>query len=136
MVEDTAEIREIYRRVLTTAGYHILMARDGADGVCQAKRYRPDLIIMDISLPVLDGLAAAQELKSDAAFAHIPIIFVSGDAFAAHRVHAAGGAMLLAKPVRLTELLAAVARTLPQNVDERQGLRVTRSARRATNSGC
>jgi CheY-like chemotaxis protein len=87
---------------------------------------------MDISLPVLDGLAAARQLKSDSACADIPVIFVSGDAFAAHRAHAAGGAMFLAKPVRLTELLSAVVHTLPQNIDERHGPRVTRPRACAT----
>lgn len=112
VVEDTAEIREVWRRVLTGAGFHVLQAGDGADGVQQARQHQPDLILMDITLPVLDGISAVQELKADAETAHVPVIFVSGDAFAARRARAVGGEAFLSKPVRAAELLSTIMRTL------------------------
>jgi CheY-like chemotaxis protein len=90
----------------------VLLAGDGADGVQQARRYRPDLIVMDIRLPVLDGISAVLELKADATTACMPVAFVSGDMHAAGRARAAGGARFLAKPVRAAELVTAIARTL------------------------
>jgi CheY-like chemotaxis protein len=112
VVEDTAEIREVFRRLLTSAGFRVLQAGDGADGVKQARQHQPDLIVMDITLPVLDGISAVRELKADPATAHMPVIFVSGDAFAARRARAAGGEAFLSKPVRAAELLSTITRTL------------------------
>ena len=112
VVEDTAEISEVFRRLLTSAGFHVLQAGDGADGVKQARQHQPDLIVMDITLPILDGISAVRELKADEATAHMPVIFVSGDAFAARRARAAGGEAFLSKPVRAAELLGTITRTL------------------------
>jgi two-component system cell cycle response regulator DivK len=112
VVEDTAEIREVWQRVLTAAGYDVLQAHDGADGVHQAREHQPDLILMDVTLPVLDGISAVQKLKADGSTAHVPVIFVSGDVFASRRARAVGGSEFLAKPVRAADLLSAIARTL------------------------
>jgi CheY-like chemotaxis protein len=117
VVEDTAEIREVWRRILTTAGFEVRQADDGADGVRQAREHKPDLIIMDITLPVLDGISAVRQLKADSATAHVPVIFVSGDAFAARRARAAGGEAFLSKPVRAAELLDVIRRTLGDDED-------------------
>jgi CheY-like chemotaxis protein len=127
VVEDTAEIREIFRRLLTSAGFHVLQAGDGADGLKQARQHQPDLIVMDITLPVLDGISAVRELKADQATAHMPVIFVSGDAFAARRARAAGGEAFLSKPVRAAELLSTITRTLG-DVKQRAGRASPRKA--------
>jgi CheY-like chemotaxis protein len=112
VVEDTAEISEVWRRLLTSAGFRVLQAGDGADGIQQARQHQPDLILMDITLPVLDGISAVRQLKADARTAHVPVIFVSGDAFAARRAGAVGGAAFLSKPVRAADLLSTITRTL------------------------
>src|SRR5688572_8864791 len=112
VVEDTAEIREVWRRVLTSAGFSVLQAGDGVDGIRQARQHKPDLIVMDITLPLLDGISAVRELKADQATAHMPVVFVSGDAFAARRARAVGGAAFLAKPVRVADLLSTISQTL------------------------
>ncbi len=125
VVEDTAEIREVWQRVLANGGYRVLQALDGADGIRQAREHRPDLIVMDITLPVLDGISAVQKLKADPSTAHLPVIFVSGDAFASRRARAVGGAAFLAKPVRVAELLNTIARTLADEADA--GARTGRS---------
>src|SRR5688572_2562866 len=127
VVEDTAEIREIFRRLLTSAGFHVLQAGDGADGLKQARQHQPDLIVVDITLPVLDGISAVRELKADQATAHMPVIFVSGDAFAARRARAAGGEAFLSKPVRAAELLSTITRTLG-DVKQRAGRSSPRKA--------
>ena len=127
VVEDTAEISEVWRRVLTSAGFDVLQAGDGADGVEQARQHQPDLILMDITLPILDGISAVRKLKADALTAHVPVIFVSGDAFAARRARAVGGAAFLSKPVRAAELLSTIAQTLgdSEHRDDRQPRRRT-----------
>ena len=90
----------------------MLQAGDGADGISQARQHQPDLVVMDITLPILDGLSAVSQMKADTATAHIPVIFVSGDAFAARRAKAVGGEAFLSKPVRVSELLAVIKRAL------------------------
>ena len=112
VVEDTAEIREVWRRVLTSAGFSVLQAGDGVDGIRQARQHKPDLIVMDITLPLLDGISAVRQLKADQATAHVPVVFVSGDAFAARGARAVGGAAFLAKPVRVADLLRTISQTL------------------------
>jgi CheY-like chemotaxis protein len=94
-----------------------MQAGDGAEGVRQAREYKPDLIVMDITLPVLDGISAVLQLKADSETAHVPVIFVSGDAFAARRARAAGGVAFLSKPVRAAELLGVIRRTLGDGED-------------------
>jgi two-component system chemotaxis response regulator CheY len=127
VVEDTAEIREVWRRILTAAGFEVRQAGDGADGVRQAREHKPDLILMDITLPVLDGISAVRQLKADSETAHVPVIFVSGDAFAARHARAAGGEAFLSKPVRAAELLGAIRRTLGED-DRPAPRRVTEAA--------
>jgi CheY-like chemotaxis protein len=118
LVEDSAEIREIWRRVLASSGYQVVEASNGAEGLREARRIRADLIVMDLSMPVVDGITAIKQLKADSTTASVPIVVVSGDAFAAGRARAAGGEAFLAKPVRTSELLAAIARTLAQTGGE------------------
>ena len=108
------------------AGYEVLQAGDGAEGVRLARQHEPDLIVMDVTLPVLDGISAVRELKADPLTAEVPVIFVSGEAFAARPARAAGGAMFLAKPVRAADLLAAIAGTIGQMAG--------RDARRSTHT--
>lgn len=93
-------------------GYSVVEAADGAEGVREARRGHTDLIVMDLTMPVLDGIAAIEQLKADPKTSSVPILIVSGDAYAAGRVRAAGGEAFLAKPVRAADLLRAVAQTL------------------------
>ena len=112
LVDDSAEIRQIWRRILTARGYCVAEAADGAEGVREARRSGADLIVMDLTMPVMDGIAAIQQLKADHTTSSVPILVVSGDAYAAGRVRAAGGEGFLAKPVRAADLLRAVAETI------------------------
>jgi CheY-like chemotaxis protein len=112
VVEDSPEIRHVWRRVLTSAGFEVIESEDGAHGVEHARRAQPDVIVMDINLPVLDGIGAIECLKRDRTTAAVPVVVVSGDVFAADRALEAGGEMFLAKPVRADTLLQAVQHVL------------------------
>ena len=77
IVEDDDDAREISREALLEKGYQVLTARQGAEGVHMARKHRPDLILMDIRMPVMDGWQASQYLKADPAVSHIPIWGIS-----------------------------------------------------------
>src|SRR5206468_3937931 len=74
LVEDNADNQEIYRCILAHYGFRVLQAFDGGRGVEMARAHVPDLILMDITMPVLDGLQATRLLKADPATAGIPVV--------------------------------------------------------------
>lgn len=77
IVEDDADARRIYGDSLSEKGYQVLTATHGAEGVHLARRHRPDLILMDIRMPVMDGWQAIQYIKADATINQIPIWGIS-----------------------------------------------------------
>ncbi|HEX6069393.1 MAG TPA: response regulator [Longimicrobiaceae bacterium] len=77
IVEDDDDAREIQREAFMEKGYQVLTARQGAEGVHMARKHRPDLILMDIRMPVMDGWQAIQYLKADPTVSHIPIWGIS-----------------------------------------------------------
>jgi two-component system, cell cycle response regulator DivK len=77
VVEDQEDNMQILRDLLGSVGYELIEARDGEEGVKAAKAERPDLILMDIQLPVLDGYEATRQIKADPAMRAIPIIVVT-----------------------------------------------------------
>jgi CheY-like chemotaxis protein len=77
IVEDDEDARAIHREALLERGYQVLTANHGAEGVHMARKHRPDLILMDIRMPVMDGWQAIQYLKADPAIRHIPIWGIS-----------------------------------------------------------
>jgi CheY-like chemotaxis protein len=113
-VEDNEDNVYMLRRRLAKHGYEVVVAGDGAQGVEAAIRERPDLILMDLSLPVLSGWEAAQQLKASAQTRPIPIIALSAHALAGERDRAlaAGCDDFETKPVDLARLLDKVARLL------------------------
>lgn len=110
MVEDTEDNRHIVRDLLGASGYELLEAADGAEGVAMASRHKPDLILMDIQLPVLDGYEATRRIKSDPALQHIPIIAVTSFALSGDEVKTreAGCDGYVAKPFSPRQLLAKI----------------------------
>jgi two-component system, cell cycle response regulator DivK len=110
VVEDTDDNRQIMRDLLTGAGYDLIEAVDGAEGVAAAQRERPDLILMDIQLPVIDGYEATRRLKADPATTHIPIIAVTSYALSGDesKAFAAGCNAYVAKPFSPRQLLGKV----------------------------
>ena len=110
MVEDTEDNRQILRDLFAATGYELLEAVDGAEGVAMARLHRPDLILMDIQLPVIDGYEATRRIKADPALSHIPIIAVTSYALSGDeaRTRAAGCDGYIAKPFSPRTLLAKV----------------------------
>jgi two-component system cell cycle response regulator DivK len=110
VVEDTEDNRQIMRDLLTSVGYELIEAIDGATGVEAAIRENPDLILMDIQLPVLDGYEATRRIRANESTSRIPIIAVTSYALSgdAEKAKAAGCDDYLAKPFSPRELLAMV----------------------------
>lgn len=112
LVEDNEDNRIIYATALRYAGYDVLEAITGTQGVQQARDGAPDLILMDISVPELDGWEATAILKADPVTRHIPIIAVTAHALPddAERSRRAGCDGYLAKPISPAALLTEVDR--------------------------
>jgi two-component system, cell cycle response regulator DivK len=112
MVEDNEDNRIIYATALRYCGYEVIEAITGTEGVRLARERLPDLILMDISVPELDGWEATAVLKADPATAHIPIVAVTAHALPGdeERSVAAGCNGYLAKPITPADLVAEVDR--------------------------
>lgn len=110
LVEDNEMNRDMLSRRLMRRGYEVVLAVDGEDGLALAGSERPDLILMDMSLPILDGWEAARRLKSDPATAPIPIIALTAHAMSSDRDRAleAGCDDYDTKPVELPRLLEKI----------------------------
>ncbi len=110
VVEDTEDNRQILRDLLGMAGYDMVEAHDGAQGVAMAAEHRPDLILMDIQMPVLDGYEATRRIKADPALAAIPIVAVTSYALSGDeaKARAAGCNDYIAKPYSPRQMLAKV----------------------------
>ena len=107
LVEDNEMNRDMLSRRLQRKGYDVHMAVDGGQGVEMAKTIAPDLILMDMSLPVLDGWEATRQLKADPATKPIPVIALTAHAMAGDREKAleAGCEDYDTKPIELPRLL-------------------------------
>jgi two-component system, cell cycle response regulator DivK len=116
VVEDTEDNRQIIRDLLGSAGYEMIEAVNGEEGVAMAEQHKPDLILMDIQLPILDGYEATRRIKANDALRHIPIIAVTSYALAGDeaKTRAAGCDGYVAKPFSPRQLLAKVREFLPQ----------------------
>ena len=113
IVDDFEDNRLMYAEFLRFSGFEVVEASNGLEAIDQARATLPDLIVMDLSLPVLDGWEATRRLKSEPRTAHIPIIALTGHALDDHSQGAkrAGCSAFLAKPC-LPETLVATVRTL------------------------
>src|SRR5271170_5807347 len=114
LVEDNEMNRDMLSRRLTRRGFEVLIAVDGEQGVRMAKSEIPDLILMDMSLPVLDGWGAARLIKAEATTQSIPLIALTAHAMAGDREKAleAGCDDYDTKPIELPRLLAKMDRLL------------------------
>ncbi len=110
VVEDSDDLRESYARWLETVGYRVLQARDGAEALKQASEFPPDLVLLDVSLPGMDGYAVAEHWQHDPGMASVPVIVLSGrsgDEFERNS-HGAGAVLALTKPCTPDVILAAI----------------------------
>lgn len=109
-MEDNEANRKIIRDLFTRRGYRVIEAVDGEEGVRMAKQEKPDLILMDVQLPRMDGYEATRRIKADPELRSIPIIAVTSYALSGDKEKAleAGCEDYVAKPFRPRELLAKV----------------------------
>jgi two-component system, cell cycle response regulator DivK len=115
IIEDTEDNRRIMRIALTGAGFEVLEAEDGAAGIEAAATHMPDLILMDIQLPLIDGYEATRRIKAMPELKHIPIIAVTSYALAGDelKTREAGCDGYVAKPFSPRQLLSQVRSLLP-----------------------
>jgi CheY-like chemotaxis protein len=111
VVEDNVMIQEILAERLRLRNYDVIVADNGPEGIVRARQEQPDLILMDISLPLVDGWDATRQLKASASTGHIPIIALTAHAAAEDRDKslAAGCDDFETKPVNFAQLLAKIA---------------------------
>ena len=116
LVEDHEEIWDFLSRRLKRRGHEVVVAQDGEDGLAKARSLRPEVVLLDMNLPIMDGWTVAQALKSDAETARIPIIALTAHAMAGDRdkAIAAGCNDYDTKPVDLERLLGKMEALLPE----------------------
>ncbi|MDQ3070850.1 MAG: response regulator [Acidobacteriota bacterium] len=114
VVEDYDDAREMYVEYLTFTGFRVESATNGLEAIDMTQRLMPDLVLMDLALPKLDGWEATRRLKSDPATARIPVIALTGHALAGHaeRAREAGCDSFITKPCVPDELVAEISRVL------------------------
>jgi len=114
LVEDNEMNRDMLSRRLKKRGYEVEIAVDGAEGVDKARAAPPDLILMDMSLPVKDGWTATRELKADADMRAVPIVALTAHAMAGDRDKAleAGCDAYETKPIELPRLIETIEKLL------------------------
>ena len=114
-VEDNDDNIYMLQRRLTRAGFAVVIARDGAEGVAMAGAEQPDLILMDMGLPVLDGWEATRRIKAAAETKHIPVIALTANAMTGdkEKAMAAGCDDFDTKPVELPRLLGKIQALVP-----------------------
>ena len=119
LVDDSRDSREMYAFFLRAAGYAVHEAVDGADAVTMAVELRPDVIVMDLTLPMVDGFTAIEGLASNPDTASIPVVVLSAHAFPddERRAREVGAAAFLGKPCH-PDLLASTVRAVSETCDE------------------
>lgn len=110
VVEDNEENRDALSRRLERRGFEVLLATDGRQGVEAAKAEKPDLILMDMNMPEMDGWEATRQIKAETALAGVPVIALTAHAMAGDRERAleAGCTDYHTKPIEFPKLLAQI----------------------------
>jgi two-component system, cell cycle response regulator DivK len=116
VIEDTEDNRQIIRDLLSSVGYELIEAMDGVSGVALAQKEHPDLILMDIQLPEIDGYEATRRIRAIPELARTPIIAVTSYALSGDeaKTREAGCDGYVAKPFSPRQLLAKVREFLPE----------------------
>jgi CheY-like chemotaxis protein len=109
VVDDARSIRETMRLQLSNAGYEVMLAEDAVVAGHLVLKERPDMIIVDVNMPYMDGYEFVTALKSDPATSSIPVVFLSASHDVADRALETGAVAYLHKPVLADKLLAVVA---------------------------
>lgn len=114
-IEDNFHNRRIVNKVLTSRGFHMLEAEDGEKGLEMVRGLRPPLVLLDITLPGIDGIEVVQHIKADEALRHIPVIAVTASAMRGDRERflEAGCDDYISKPLQVAELIEIVEKHFP-----------------------
>lgn len=114
VVEDYQDAREMYSEYLRFSGFDVIEASNGFEAIDQATRQQPDIILMDLALPKMDGWEATRQLKADARTREIPIVALTGHALAGHADSAlkAGCDAFVTKPCLPDALVAEIQKML------------------------
>jgi len=116
VVEDQADNRKIIRDVLRGTDYEIIEAENGEEALAAIGKQRPDLILMDVQLPIMDGYTATRRIKADPALRSIPVIAVTAYALSGEekKARAAGCEDYVPKPYSPRQLMAKIRQYMPQ----------------------
>ena len=122
VVEDNMDNYELVRFVLERAGYDVFLAMNGRDGVAAARVQKPDLILMDLTMPEMDGWAAAEKLKADEITKSIPLYALSAHTLPSDRKRAleAGCDGYVSKPIHMAGFLDVVERALGRKKEKKK----------------
>ena len=114
IVEDDEDSRFVYRAILEDQGFTVVLATSGDEGLRIARERRPDAILMDVSIPGMDGWTATQHLKEDPSTAEIPVIVITAHAFPEdrRRAQSVGSDGFLTKPCEPRDVLAEIKRQI------------------------
>ena len=117
IVEDDSKNMKLVRHLLRASGYETLEARDGAEGVEAARTGKPALILMDVQMPVMNGLDATRAIKADPETRHIPVVALTALAMEGDRkrTEEAGCDGYITKPIRMRSFLDALKQYLPDD---------------------
>ena len=115
VVEDQEDNRQILRDLLASVGYETIEAHNGEEALVAARTQNPDLILMDIQLPILDGYEATRRIKAQSDLRHIPIVVVTSYALSGDdiKAHEAGCDAYITKPYSPRQLLTKIREFLP-----------------------
>jgi two-component system chemotaxis response regulator CheY len=113
-VDDSASIRQMVKLTLSGAGYDVIQANDGAEGLEKAKGAKVDMVMTDLNMPVMNGLALIKELRKLPAYQGIPILFLTTESDAALKseAKAAGATGWITKPFQQDQLISVVKKVL------------------------
>lgn len=113
-VDDSASVRQMVQLTLQGAGYRVLQANDGADGLSKARASAVDMVVTDLNMPVMNGLALIRELRKLPAYRGVPILFLTTESDAAMKKEAkeAGATGWITKPFQQDQLVAVVRKVL------------------------
>ncbi len=116
VAEDREASRELIRTLLEHSGYAVLEAADGAEAIHVAVERKPDLILLDLQMPIMDGMEVLQRLRSDDRFKGTPIVALTANAMRGDREHAldCGFTGYLTKPISLAAIREELGRLLPR----------------------